>query len=345
MGQGSKSTRVLEIYQMLLEGQSVTKQDLVERYKVDARSIQRDITTIRNFLSEEASQRGTFRSIHYDKCSGSYKMTTQRAEDLSEGEMLAICKILLESRAFSKDDVSALISKIMKLAVSSNSRMNVERHIVNELHNYISPAHQSLNPDFLWGAAQAVKEQRILEIIYQKLQKNEPVTRRVAPVGIIFSEYYFYLMCFIEDKEIRKDFEKAEDPYPTIYRVDRITSLNMTGDRYAMPYKDRFQEGSYKNRSQYMFGGELWQIEFQYSGPSIEAVLDRLPTAEVISNQDGCYTISAEVFGKGILMWLLSQGSNVSVISPEILRKEWIKEIEALYNKELEQIPDAGNGV
>ena len=118
MGQGSKSARVLEIYQMLLEGKSVTKRELVERYKVDARSIQRDITMIRNFLSEEASQQGTFRSIHYDKCSGSYKMMTQRTEELSEGEMLAICKILLESRAFSKEEVGVLVKKIITLPSS-----------------------------------------------------------------------------------------------------------------------------------------------------------------------------------------------------------------------------------
>lgn len=336
MGQGSKSARVLEIYQMLLEGKSVTKRELVERYKVDARSIQRDITMIRNFLSEEASQQGTFRSIRYDKCSGSYKMMTQRTEELSEGEMLAICKILLESRAFSKEEVGVLVKKIMNLAVSSTSRTNIERHIANELLNYISPAHQSPNPDFLWGAAQAIREQKILEITYQKLQKNEPVIRRVAPVGIIFSEFYFYLMCFIEDKDVRKGFERAEDPYPTIYRVDRIMKLSMTEDKYVLPYKDRFQEGSYKNRSQYMFGGELQRIEFRYSGPSIEAVLDRLPTAEIKSNQDGIYTISAEVFGKGILMWLLSQGSRVSVISPESLREEWMREIETLHVRETE---------
>lgn len=334
MGQGSKSNRVLEIYQMLLEGKDVIKQDLVVRYGVDARSIQRDINVIRNFLAEETSQRGVIRSIRYDKRSGSYRMSTQDIENLSEGEMLAICKILLESRAFSKEKVHSLVNKIMSLAMSAKNRPHIEEHIANELLHYITPAHQNPNPEFLWEAAQAIKERKILELTYQRLQKSEPVIRRVAPVGIIFSEYYFYLMCFIDDPEIRKDFDKKDDPYPTIYRVDRIIKLEETDSRYTRPYKDRFQEGDYKNRSQYMFGGELQHVEFQYSGPSIEAVLDRLPTATVKSSGDGVYTVSAEVFGKGVLMWLLSQGSKVSVISPEILRKEWLQEIETLYNRE-----------
>ena len=46
----------------------------------------------------------------------------------------------------------------------------------------------------------------------------------------------------------------------------------------------------------------------------MEAVLDRLPTAKILEEKDGIYTISAEVFGKGIDMWLRSQGDMVEVI-------------------------------
>lgn len=46
----------------------------------------------------------------------------------------------------------------------------------------------------------------------------------------------------------------------------------------------------------------------------MESVLDRLPTAEIIEEDDGIYTISAEVFGKGIDMWMRSQGDRVEVL-------------------------------
>ena len=38
--------------------------------------------------------------------------------------------------------------------------------------------------------------------------------------------------------------------------------------------------------------------------------LDRLPTAKVLK-EEVAYTVQAEVFGKGIDMWLGSQGENV----------------------------------
>lgn len=83
-----------------------------------------------------------------------------------------------------------------------------------------------------------------------------------------------------------------------------------------------------------MFGGELQHLEFKYFGPSIEAVLDRLPTATIRAEEDGSYTVSTEVFGKGILMWLLSQGSKVSVTAPQQLRDAWLEEIEKISNRE-----------
>ena len=60
-----------------------------------------------------------------------------------------------------------------------------------------------------------------------------------------------------------------------------------------------------------MYGGKLQKVKFQYSGYDIDAVLDRLPTAEVLSEEDGVYTVEAEVFGQGIAMWLRSQGELV----------------------------------
>ena len=63
-----------------------------------------------------------------------------------------------------------------------------------------------------------------------------------------------------------------------------------------------------------MYAGELRRVTFDYSGTSVEAVLDRLPTAEILSEKDGVYRITAEVYGNGIDMWLRSQGEVVKVI-------------------------------
>ena len=75
-----------------------------------------------------------------------------------------------------------------------------------------------------------------------------------------------------------------------------------------MPYQDRFEEGEFRKRVQFMYGGKLQKIKFWFHGDSVEAVLDRLPTAQIIEQGEKGYLISAEVFGKGVDMWLRSQG-------------------------------------
>ena len=63
-----------------------------------------------------------------------------------------------------------------------------------------------------------------------------------------------------------------------------------------------------------MYGGKYRKVKFEYSGFSVEAILDRLPTAKIISENEGRYTIQAEVFGDGIDMWLRSQGDMVKIL-------------------------------
>lgn len=128
----------------------------------------------------------------------------------------------------------------------------------------------------------------------------------------MFSEYYFYLTAFLEDKT---NFENPDDSYPTIYRVDRIKAFKVLDEHFSIPYAGRFEEGEFRKRVQFMYGGKLQQIRFKYTGPSIEAVLDRLPTAEIIQQDDEGWVVSAEVFGKGIDTWLRSQGRYVSSLN------------------------------
>ena len=133
----------------------------------------------------------------------------------------------------------------------------------------------------------------------------------------MFSEYYFYLTAFIDDDKLQEHFDVINDSFPTIYRIDRIKSMNILDERFHIPYSSRFEEGEFRKRIQFMYGGKLQKIKFRYSGSSVEAVLDRLPTAQILDETDGVYTISAEVFGKGIDMWLRSQGDAVEIIKEQ----------------------------
>ena len=66
-----------------------------------------------------------------------------------------------------------------------------------------------------------------------------------------------------------------------------------------------------------MYGGKLQKIRFRYTGPSLEAVLDRLPTAKVLAEDDDGWDVEAEVFGSGVEMWMRSQGEYIEKMLQE----------------------------
>lgn len=310
-----KIQRVLGIYTKLQEGKLVNKAEEAVFYGVNERSIQRDIDDIRSYLEADLSCSGIVNSVVYDRINKGYRMESCCNMKLSNSEVLAICKILLDSRAFTKETMTCMLEKLVSCCVPDKNRKMVEDLIRNEAFHYIEPRHQSEFTDTMWQIGQAIRNSRYIEIKYQRTKDKKIVTRKVKPLAIMFSEYYFYLTAFIDDEKTKADFDVLNDAFPTIYRLDRIKELKVLDERYHIPYRDRFEEGEFRKRIQFMYGGTLQKIKFEYTGPDIDAVLDRLPTAQIVAEDDGKYTVYAEVFGKGIDMWLRSQGEYVKVIN------------------------------
>ena len=163
----------------------------------------------------------------------------------------------------------------------------------------------------------AVENHNVMEITLPHPRRRDSCANFTEPVGILFSEYYFYLAAFIEGIDKDKHFRNPQDNSPTIYRIDRIQNYKTLDRHFAQRYTDRFQEGEMRKRIQFMYGGELQTIRFEYTGPSLESVLDRLPTAKVLQVTEKGWIIEAEVFGTGIQMWVRSQGDYVRVLAEQ----------------------------
>ena len=303
-----KSGRILTIYDELHQGKHLSKAELAQRFGITPRSVQRDMETLRAFLAEQ----GLPQELVYDRKEHAYHMVNSIPRGLTNSEILAVCKILLESRSMLKEEMIPILDKLLDCCVPEESKRLVSELLANEKFLYVEPHHGKMILPGLWDLGQAIQQHKVLEIEYQKMKGKETVMRIIEPVGMMFSEFYFYLVGFIRNIDRKEAFENPDDLFPTIYRVDRIVSFRETGEQFHPAYSGRFQEGEFRKRVQFMYGGKLETIRFRYTGPSIEAVLDRLPTAEIIQEDDTGWTVQAEVFGKGIDMWMRSQGSYIS---------------------------------
>lgn len=208
-----------------------------------------------------------------------------------------------------------MLGRLISCCAPKVNQQMVDELISNEVFHYVEPRHKTAFIDTMWEIGVAIRTCHYIEIRYERVKDRKSVDRKLKPVAIMFSEYYFYLTAFIDDKdEARNDFDVINDSFPTIYRIDRIKKLSVLDERFKIPYSSRFEEGEFRKRVQFMYGGKLQKVRFRYTGPDVDSILDRLPTAEVTDEDDEGYTIQAEVFGKGIDMWLRSQGDYVTVL-------------------------------
>ncbi|CUO10006.1 helix-turn-helix transcriptional regulator [Mitsuokella jalaludinii] len=311
---GDRGLRMLDIFERLNKGERISKRDLTVYYGVGEKTIQRDIEDIRNYLAEKHGYEPDA-TIKYNRGQNCYYLVRFEREWLSNQEVLAICKILLESRAFAKEEMNRLLTKLLAQATPTQRKV-VEGIIKDESVNYVPLQHKKPLLENLWQVSDAIVQEHPIRFSYTR-QDGRTKDRTVKPLAIIFSEFYFYL--------IGLQTYETGDAFRT-YRLDRIANIITSEEKFRIPYRDKFRDSEFRKRVQFMYDGELMTVKFRYFGSSVEHVLDRLLTAKAKQRDVSVYDISAEVYGDGILIWLLSQGSQVEVYAPEELRQKWLDE-------------------
>ena len=297
----NKGFRMLNIYERLNKGERINKEQLANEYGVSLKSIQRDIDDLRAYITETHFYENEI-SIKYDKSGNFYYLVRLEREWVTNEEALALCKILLESRAFRKDELSQIIEKLI-MQISPEDRKTAEEIIRSEFFNYVPLQHNKELLSPVWNLSRHIVAHNMIEFDYAR-QDGKKSRKIMKPVSILFSEFYFY--CLVFDGDGKTD-------YPIIYRIDRMSNIRPTGEKFEVPYAKKFKDGEFRKRVQFMYSGELRRVTFEYTGV-LEAMLDKVPTAKVISEKDGVYTITAESYGDGILMWLRAQGEKVKNI-------------------------------
>lgn len=295
----NRGFRLLSMYERLNKGEELNKLKLSDEFGVSVKTVQRDIDDLRAYIAETHFDEFET-AIKYSKARDSYYLVRLEREWLTNKEALAVCKILLESRAFNKDELTELLKKLI-IQISPQERAVAEQIIKSEYFNYLPLQHGKDLLDTIWILSEYIVNQNVIEFRYTR-QDGKHSKHTVKPVSILFNEFYFYLVTY-----------GFEVDYPIAFRIDRMERIRKTGEKFDIPYRNRFSDGEFRKRVLYMYGGKLKRVKFEYSGV-LEAMLDKVPTAKVLSEKDGVYTMTAEAFGKGLDMWLSSQGELVKII-------------------------------
>jgi predicted DNA-binding transcriptional regulator YafY len=308
--------RTLEIFYRAMRGEDISPAKLAKEYGVSTKSISRYLNEIKSFLSESRDLVG-HAELTYSNAAKCYRLHLD--EFFTDKELFALAKVLIGTRAFSDEDLSLYMDKLKRF-VSAGDRKKLDEIIRKEMYHYSATKHDCESViDTLWQLVNVLTEGREITISYHRADRTW-LNKRIQPISLMFSEYYFYLIAYYPG-------EYAE---PRYFRVDRITDIVQHRKRFSASDVPDFDEGLLRKRSQFMFFGKLRRIRFWYTGPSLQAIMDKLPTAKIIERKRNSYLLEAEVYGDGIKMFLLSQGTWVKVVAPDEFVEEVRDELEMM---------------
>lgn len=329
----TKQGRLLEIFFRSLRGEDLSVKKLAAEYGVSTKSVSRDIGDLKAFLADHRELVGNT-ELEYSSQEKCYRLYMD--EFLTNKELFALVEVMIGARAFSKEELLTLTGKLKKFTTTED-RPKLNELIRKELYHYAEVKHDCESvQETLWKLICCIAEKREITIEYYRMDRACK-THRIRPASVMFTDYYFYLIAFLAGEDEERD-------KPLYFRADRIKRIVEHRGTRNEEETPEFDEGLLRKRSLFMWPGKLRTIRFEFSGPSVQAVLDKLPTAKIIERSGGKYTLEAEVYGDGIKMWLLSQGSWVKVTAPDEFVEEMKKEIAAMSALYAERQEISNNG-
>ena len=106
---------------MLNRGELIKKHEISTEFGVTGRTIQRDIDDIRAFYYDNTLNIGYGKTIVFDRKRQGYRLTEAEKDMLTNSEILAVCKILLESRSMRADEIMPIIEKLLNCCIPAVS--------------------------------------------------------------------------------------------------------------------------------------------------------------------------------------------------------------------------------
>ena len=155
----------------------------------------------------------------------------------------------------------------------------------------------------------AIAETRTVQMRYYSASRNTTTRREVDPYRLWYAGGALYLIAY--------DHRRRE---VRLFAVDRIRSLTVTDHPYQVPLG--FDVDDYVQDALVIMRGRPINVELVFSKPISAWVKDRIwhPSQQMSPQKDGRLRMTLQVADtRELVGWILSFGSGVRVIRPEML--------------------------
>lgn len=302
MAHMGKNPRILQIYTMLLQGESVSKESLAREYEVSEKSIQRDIEDLREFL--ENTMPGV--TLRYSGKKRQYSLSSSRSSGrLDPEQLLLVAELVLQSGLLPREEAGELLDKLLPLCWDREKRPLLHSRIRRGMAQYRTRSRRLGQTQLLWRLEQAIQHKNRVRLHYESDQRQMVVW----PQAVLIRTGLLYLAAFPE----------TEPTKLLLSRLDKLASAEL------LPAEECPVEPLKLDRVPFSTGGELYQVRFRYLSENLQPIHIWLPGAQLCRLPDGSgWEVSVEVYGRQIATWLRAMGRMVDQIQVQKIEKQLV---------------------
>lgn len=179
------------------------------------------------------------------------------------------------------------------------------------------------NSDFqsiLTQVHQAVRERRLIDILYFTMSRRTMGRRRVSPYQVWFYDETFYVIGHCHKRQAVR-----------VFALDRILEITILEESFTPP--EDFDARLFMGKSFGIFQGEPVKVAICFSSEVAGYIREKVwhPSQKLEDRPDGGLVFTAEVAGlEEIKFWVLKWGRAATVLSPPSLRSAVCREAGAL---------------
>ena len=182
--------RILNIFLRLFFGEKLQKKSLADEFEVNERTIQRDLSFLRYFVSVHSSILG---NLVYNRDIKKYSI--DRPSTIEKQEVLFISKILLENRALNKNEFNRVINSLLN-TLSIDDKKLIESVIASEKLNYEPISDKQDRILKTWELSEKIIYEQVIELEYKSPYTDVVKKHIVFPVSMYYDSHYFYLVAY-----------------------------------------------------------------------------------------------------------------------------------------------------
>ncbi len=295
--------RLFEIVYLLMEKKTMTAKELAAHFEVSARTILRDVDTL--------------------AAAGMPVYTAQG----KGGGISILDNFVLNKAVISEDEQNQILFALQGLSATRHIDTD---NILGRLRGLFEKTDANwIEVDFSrWGNSTtdhakfemlktALIQKRAIAFTYSSTY-GETTDRKVYPLKLVFKSNSWYLQAFGLPQENYRTF-----------KVSRMRNAKILDDQFnGLQFNPPALETSDFQPS------DLLDVTLQFSPPLAYRVYDEFREQDITQNRDGSFTIATKLPSDyWLYSYLLSFGTEVEVLAPQIVRDELVRQAENIKMK------------